>query len=89
MSNHHDDGAQREMQERALAAGFPPQKILFSGIGKTEAAAEQKWYAVTGRVIEVRAEADGDVHIALQDATGDKPRCTVVRFNRDNGTQAH
>ena len=32
-------------------------------------AAEQKWYAVTGRVVEVRAEADGDVHIALQDAT--------------------
>ena len=54
---------------------------------------------------EVRAKADGDVHIALQDATGDKvgivvvelpakprwcARCrAVVRFNRDNGTQAH
>jgi hypothetical protein len=36
-------------------------------------AAEQKWYALTGRVIEVRAEADGDLHIGLADASGDKP----------------
>jgi hypothetical protein len=65
----------------------------------------KKWYAATGCVVEVRATADGDVHIALQDATGDKlgivvlelpakpqwgERCrTVVRFNCDNGTQAH
>ena len=56
-------------------------------------------------VVEVRAEADGDVHIALQDATGENPGIvvvelpakpqwceryrTVVRFNRDNGIQAH
>src|SRR5215471_6305457 len=33
---------------------------------------EQKWYAFTGRVVEVRAEEDGDLHIGLQDVTGDK-----------------
>jgi hypothetical protein len=33
-------------------------------------ATEQKWYALTGRVIELRAEEDGDLHIALQDANG-------------------
>jgi hypothetical protein len=33
---------------------------------------EQKWFAVTGRVIDVKVEADGDLHIALSDATGDK-----------------
>jgi hypothetical protein len=27
---------------------------------------------VTGRVIAVKVEADGDLHIALRDATGDK-----------------
>ena len=27
-------------------------------------AAEQKWYALTGSVIELRAEGDGDLHIA-------------------------
>ena len=32
---------------------------------------EQKWYAVTGRVVDARVEADGDIHIALQDASGD------------------
>lgn len=43
-------------------------------------AAEQKWYALTGRVIELRAEEDGDLHIALADATGDKPGIVVAEI---------
>src|SRR6266496_5436027 len=31
---------------------------------------EQKWYALTGRVVDLKVEADGDIHIALEDATG-------------------
>jgi len=31
---------------------------------------EQKWYALTGRVVDAKVEADGDIHIALQDASG-------------------
>jgi hypothetical protein len=31
---------------------------------------EQKWYALTGRIVGLKVEADGDIHIALQDATG-------------------
>ena len=31
---------------------------------------EQKWYALTGRVVNAKVEADGDIHIALEDATG-------------------
>jgi hypothetical protein len=38
---------------------------------------ENKWFALTGRVVAVKVEADGDLHIALSDATGDK-RGTVV-----------
>ncbi|SRR6266436_67890 len=38
---------------------------------------EQKWFAVTGRVVAVKIEADGDLHIALSDATADK-QGTVV-----------
>src|SRR6266480_1728011 len=38
---------------------------------------ENKWYAVTGRVVALKAETDGDIHIALQDATGDKPGIVV------------
>src|SRR5262245_3190630 len=41
---------------------------------------EQKWYALTGRVIELRAEEDGDLHIAMQDAAGDKPGIVVVEL---------
>ena len=35
---------------------------------------------MTGRVVELRAEADGDLHIALQDATGDKPGIVVAEI---------
>jgi hypothetical protein len=38
---------------------------------------EQKWFALTGRVVAVKVEADGDLHIALSDATGDKPGTVV------------
>ena len=31
---------------------------------------EQKWYALTGRVVDAKVEADGDIHLALQDADG-------------------
>jgi hypothetical protein len=46
----------------------------------TRIADEQKWYALTGRVVEIRAEEDGDVHIALRDATGDKPGIVVAEI---------
>jgi hypothetical protein len=38
---------------------------------------ENKWFALTGRVVAVQVEADGDLHIALRDATGDKPEIVV------------
>jgi hypothetical protein len=41
---------------------------------------EQKWYALTGRVVDLRAEEDGDLHIALQDVTGDKHGVVVVEI---------
>ena len=31
---------------------------------------EEKWYALTGRVVDAKVEADGDIHLALEDATG-------------------
>ena len=39
---------------------------------------ENKWFALTGRVVAVKAETDGDIQIAPQDATGDKPGIVVV-----------
>src|SRR5262245_40161272 len=41
---------------------------------------EQKWYSLTRRVVDLRAEEDGDVHIALADAYDDKPGCVVAEI---------
>ncbi len=41
---------------------------------------EQKWFAVTGLVVAVKVEADGDLHIELQDATGDNLGIVVVEI---------
>jgi hypothetical protein len=39
---------------------------------------ENDWYSLTGRVIAVKIEANADLHLALKDATGDKPGIVVV-----------
>jgi hypothetical protein len=41
---------------------------------------ENKWYALKGRVVELKVEEDGDLHIALHDATGDKPVSLFVKY---------
>src|SRR5436190_19844970 len=42
---------------------------------------ENKWFALTGRVVAVKVEADGDLHIALADATGDKAGIVVCEIS--------
>jgi hypothetical protein len=85
--DYHGKGRLTEKNDAALPPTDPnaiqavTPSDIFSWQGPTELltrssariAAEQKWYAVIGRVVELRAEADGDLHIALQDATGNKP----------------
>jgi hypothetical protein len=41
---------------------------------------ENKWYALKNRVVELKVEEDGDLHIALHDATGDKPGVVVCEI---------
>jgi hypothetical protein len=41
---------------------------------------ENNWFALTGRVVALKVETDGDLHIALADATGDKPGVVVVEL---------
>jgi hypothetical protein len=41
---------------------------------------ENKWYALKGRVVELKVEEDGDLHIALHDVTGDKPGVVVCEI---------
>jgi hypothetical protein len=42
--------------------------------------AEQRWYAVTGSVVQIRAEEDADIHVILADATGEAPGNVVVEI---------
>jgi hypothetical protein len=39
-----------------------------------------KWYWLTGRVVAVKGETDGDLHIELQDATHDKPGIVIAEI---------
>src|SRR4029453_7250615 len=81
-----NDPAQPPTDASAIQAVTPSD--VFNWQGPTEYLvssseriwSEQKWYALTGRVVELRAEEDGDLHIALQDATGDKPGVVVVEI---------
>jgi hypothetical protein len=41
---------------------------------------ENKWFAPTGRVVAVKAETDGDLHVELQDATGDKQGTVIAEI---------
>jgi hypothetical protein len=41
---------------------------------------ENNWFALTGRVVALKVEMDGDLHIALQDASGDKPGIVVCEL---------
>jgi hypothetical protein len=63
----------------AIQAVTPSQIYAWEGLGPdvdltgmTEARmpSEEKWYALTGRVVDAKVEADGDIHLALQDANG-------------------
>jgi hypothetical protein len=81
-----NDPAQPPTDASAILAVTPSD--VFNWQGPTELlkasseriAAEQKWYALTGRVIDLRAEEDGDIHIALVDASGDKPGAVVAEI---------
>jgi hypothetical protein len=44
--------------------------VLLTGTTEERLPSEQKWCALTSRVVDAKVEADGDIHIALQDANG-------------------
>ena len=67
------------LDKSAIQSVTPSQIYAREGLGPdvdltqyTEArmASEQKWYALTGRIVDAKVEADGDIHIALVYATG-------------------
>jgi hypothetical protein len=56
-----------EIAERRFRKSFQNPKVRI----------ENKSFALTGPVVAVKVEADGDLHVALQDATGDKQGIVV------------
>ena len=63
----------------AIQSVTPSQIYAWEGLGadveltrysEARMPSEEKWYALTGRVVDAKVEADGDIHIALEDATG-------------------
>ena len=50
----------------------PGPNVDLTPYSETRMPSEQKWYALTGRVVDAKVEADGDIHIALVDANGNK-----------------
>ena len=70
----------------AIQAVTPSDVFRWSGPGEhlTQSSEgtgiENNWFALTGRVIDVKVEMDGDLHLALQDATGDKADIVVCEI---------
>jgi diaminopimelate decarboxylase len=72
---------------RALAAGIPASKIVFSGVGKTDA---ELGFAVDQGLYQVNVETEGELH-ALSRVAGAKGRrqSAVIRINPDVGAGGH
>jgi hypothetical protein len=46
---------------------------------------ENNWYALAGRVVALKVGADDDLHIALQNATGDRTGIVVAEVSAKPG----
>ena len=73
------DQAPAPSDKSVIQSVTPSQIYAWEGLGtdveltrytEERMPSEQKWYALTGRIVDVKVEADGDIHIALEDATG-------------------
>lgn len=72
---------------RALAAGVPPERIVFSGVGKTEA---EIAFAVETGVAEINVESEPELHLVNRVAQQMGQRATVaIRVNPDVAAGGH
>lgn len=72
---------------RALAAGVPPERIVFSGVGKTEA---EVAFAVEAGVAEINVESEPELHLVNRVAQQIGRRATVaIRVNPDVEAGGH
>lgn len=72
---------------RALAAGVPPEKIVFSGVGKT---AGELAFALKAGVAEINVESEPEMRLASQVAQSLDVRATIaIRVNPDISAGGH
>ncbi|MBI1200406.1 MAG: diaminopimelate decarboxylase [Phenylobacterium sp.] len=72
---------------RALAAGIPPQRIVFSGVGKTEA---EIAFAVDTGVAEINVESEPELHVVSRIAHARGKRADIaIRVNPDIAAGGH
>ena len=72
---------------RALAAGVPPQRIVFSGVGKTEAEVE---FAVETGVAEINVESEPELALVNRVAQRlGKRQAIAIRVNPDVSAGGH
>jgi diaminopimelate decarboxylase len=72
---------------RALAAGMPPQRIVFSGMGKT---AHELAFAIEAGVSEINVESEPelDLLVKIAEGLGARPAVTI-RVNPDIAAGGH
>lgn len=72
---------------KALAAGFPPEKIVFSGVGKSES---ELRFAVDAGIYQVNVETEGELDLLSKVAASlGKRQEAVFRVNPDIGAGGH
>lgn len=81
------DTVSRGEIERALMAGVPPSKIIFSGVGKT---ADELAFAVKAGVHEINVESRAELELLSEIARGlGKKAPIAIRVNPDVGAGGH
>jgi diaminopimelate decarboxylase len=77
------DTVSRGEIERALAAGIPADRIIFSGVGKTE---DELGFALDAGVYQINVESEGELHdLARIAAARGKRAAIAIRVNPDVG----
>src|SRR4026209_2361731 len=73
--------------KRALAAGVPPEKIMFSGIGKT---ADELAAAIDAGILCINVESEPELELlSAISASKGRTTCISVRVNPDVDAKTH
>jgi diaminopimelate decarboxylase len=81
------DTVSRGEIERALKAGVPPERIIFSGVGKTE---DELAFAIERGLHQINVESAAELEMLAAVAAGKGKRAPIaIRVNPDVGAGGH